>query len=198
MGLRENLAAAEAACKYVVGLGLKASNLRSGRAAEAGGYENLIGTDIGLKNQGPVAFQLNAARGHASTLPDIRAKEAVFLATGVGNCVEQAGIALLKVFDDHPGVRPLDLMGFSSPGYDHAWLGIGLLPGWNKPDPKGIQNLRSWGKDAVWCDPWQSGGVVFAVDDLVKGKVRNLSAIYKCNTAERVAAGKPVSILRMS
>jgi hypothetical protein len=56
-----------------------------------------------------------------------------------------------------------------------------------------IDNLRSWGTDAVWVDPWQGDGVAFPVDDLVKGKVRNLNAIYKCNTVELVEEGLPIS-----
>ena len=195
MGLKENLSAAEAAVNYVKGFGLKATNLRSGRAAEAGGFENLIGTDIGDENQGPLVPKLTAVRKKHFT--DFRKKVAHYISSGVGNCTEQAEIAMLKVFDDYPKVRPLDVMAFTNDEYDHVWLGIGLEPDWDKPGPKGKQNLRNWGKDAVWCDPWQSGGVWFAVDDLVKGKVRNLSAIYKCNTAERVAEGKPASIFHV-
>ena len=195
MGLQENLAAAKAAVDYVVGFGLKASNLRSGRAAEAGGYENLIGTSIGDKNQGPLVQKLGVVR--AKHFTDIRKAAASYISAGVGNCTEQAEIALLKVFDDYPKARPLDLMAFSNKDYDHVWLGIGLASDWNKPGPKGLQNLRNWGKDAVWCDPWQSGGVWFAIDDFVKGKVRNLSAIYKCDSARRVAEGKPISMMHV-
>ena len=195
MALQENLAAAKAAVEYVKGFGLKATNLRSGRVAEAGGFENLIGTDIGDKNQGPLVQKLTVVRNKHFT--DFRKQVAYFISSGVGNCTEQAEIALLKVFDDHPDARPLDLMAFSNKDYDHVWLGIGLETDWDKAGPKGNQNLRNWGKDAVWCDPWQSGGVWFAVDDLVKGKVRNLSAIYKCNSAERVAEGKPVSMMHV-
>ena len=36
--------------------------------------------------------------------------------------------------------------------------------------------------------------MAFAIDDLVKGKVRNLNAIYKCNTKERVERGFPESL----
>lgn len=196
MGLEENLQAAEAAVKYVTKFGLKATNQRKGRAAEAGGYEKLIGTSIGDDNQGPLVGKLDKIRGTSFT--SMRAAVGSFVAAGVGNCMEQAQIAMLNIYDNHPKARSLDLMGFSNPDYDHAWLGIGLDPNWNKPGPDGKQNLRNWGKDAVWCDPWQSGGVWFAIDDLVKGKVRNLSAIYKCNTAERVAEGKPVSMFRIN
>jgi hypothetical protein len=53
-----------------------------------------------------------------------------------------------------------------------------------------------WGQEAVWCDPWQGdNGVVFAVSDPVRGAVRNLNAIYKCNTCERVEEGLPGSLL---
>lgn len=196
MALQDNLAAAEAAVKYVKQFGLKATNQRAGRAAEAGGYEKLIGTSIGDDNQGPLVGKLDKLR--STTFTSMRAAVGSFVAAGVGNCMEQAHIAMLKIYDDYPKARPLDLMAFSNPDYDHAWLGVGLDPNWNKAGPDGKQNLRTWGKDAVWCDPWQSGGVWFAIDDLVKGKVRNLSAIYKCNTAERVAEGKPVSVFRIN
>lgn len=52
--------------------------------------------------------------------------------------------------------------------------------------------------DAVWCDPWQCRTVrAFAITDLVAGRVRNLDAIYKLNTAELIGAGKPVSFYRV-
>jgi len=59
-----------------------------------------------------------------------------------------------------------------------------------------MTNLRSWGDEAVWVDPWQGDGKTFAIDDLVKGKVRNLNAIFRCHTAAFVEAGVPNSLFR--
>jgi hypothetical protein len=90
----------------------------------------------------------------------------------------------------------LSLMGFTAAGYDHVWVVIDLDNNYAAPSPPtGEQNLRNWGANAVWCDPWQGDGVAFAVQDLVKGKVKNLNFIYKCNTAERVAAGRPTVMM---
>ena len=122
-----------------------------------------------------------------------------------GNCLEQAELALYWIYANHPTARPLDLMYFRNNSYDHVWVGIGLAPGWNTVSPirigartMGRYDVRNWGSDAVWCDPWQSGGVAFSVADLVAGKVRNLDAIYKCNTSELIAEGWPGSYLRVN
>ena len=112
--------------------------------------------------------------------------------TKFGNCWEQAITAFVYLHEK--GVRPLDLVAFDNDagGYDHVWVVIGLDQNWER------QNLRSWGVNAVWCDPWQGDGMVFAVDDLVKGKVRNLNAIYKCDSVRRIEAGNPASLFRTS
>lgn len=125
----------------------------------------------------------------------IREDAARYIAASAGNCQEQAEIAALYAWDNS-ACRPISVMRFTAAEYDHVWVVIGLDAGYAALGPKGGQNLRNWGADAVWCDPWQSDGVAFAVQDLVRDAVRNLNAIYKCNTADRVAAGAPTEILR--
>jgi hypothetical protein len=74
-------------------------------------------------------------------------------------------------------------------GYDHMWAVIGLHAGWQS------DNMRSWGADAVWVDPWQrDDGVHFSITDFVAGKVRNLNAIFKCDSVERVEAGNAQAV----
>ncbi len=108
-----------------------------------------------------------------------------------GNCHEQACVAYYELYCRIPAeVDCIDLMTFGDKSYDHVWVVIGRV------GASDLKSLATWGPTAVWCDPWQSEGVAFAVQDLVKGKVRNLDAIYKCNTAEMVAMGNPKSLCR--
>ncbi len=198
MSLATNLALANEAIDHVRSLSITAANKRTDRLKAAGGVEQVIGTDQGMRarNLGPAGQSLGAVRGGAMGLfqggVTVFALRALGLAAArahTGNCMEQAAIAFMYLSERN--ARPLDYMAFSQPGYDHVWVVLGLANGWQR------NNLRSWGKDAVWCDPWQSGGVAFAIDDLVKGKVRNLDAIYLCNTAERVEAGNPRSLVHL-
>jgi hypothetical protein len=111
-------------------------------------------------------------------------------ACGLGNCWEQASIAFVYLRDH--GASPIDFMFFTAPGYDHAFVIIGRAQFSN------FSNLRTWGPNAVWCDPWQGRtGRAFAIADFIAGRVRNLDAIYKLNTAELVGAGKPISFWRV-
>lgn len=111
-------------------------------------------------------------------------------ASTIGNCWEQAATAIIYLRD--LGVRPLDFMYFTSPGYDHAFTIIGRAQFSN------LSNLRTWGPTAVWCDPWQGGsGRSFAISEFIAGRVRNLDAVYKLNTHELVGAGKPISFYRI-
>jgi len=101
----------------------------------------------------------------------------------IGNCWEQAAVAMIYLRDR--GTTPMDFMYFTTPGYDHAFLIIGRAQFSN------LSTLSTWGPDAVWCDPWQCRtGRAFAIADLVAGRVRNLDAVYKLNTAELIGAGK--------
>ena len=213
MALKENLAAAEAAVAYVKGLKILAINTRAGRIEAAGGIDNVVGTEQGMASLGkltkyssnsqiqaaggPLVASFMRARNGGYNGEPLRDRVARFIKEKAGNCDEQAEIAMVYLMDNYPACRPISKMGFNNKagGYDHAWVVIGLEDDYNKASPIGGQNLRNWGADAVWCDPWQSGGVAFAVQDLVKGGVRNLNAIYKCNTAESVAAGNPTEIL---
>ncbi|MBV8632066.1 MAG: hypothetical protein JOZ83_14140 [Silvibacterium sp.] len=84
-------------------------------------------------------------------------------------------------------------MSFSNPSkvndkplYDHAWIVIGRV---DRSDPRSV---KTWGREAVWCDPWQlRAGRVYSVDDLIKRKATNLESSFKLNTAELVDAGWP-------
>lgn len=160
---------------------------------------------------GPAGVGVNAIRQVLSspdTIINVKTNAIEITQRRYGNCHEQAQVAMAYVYNTYPNIRPLDLMKFGNDEYDHVWLGIGLNPGWNKVVPDGRNgnaglkinkySLREWGPDAVWCDPWQSGGVAFSVPDLIKGAVRNLSAEYKCDTAENVEDGWPMSMLRVN
>lgn len=203
MALAENLAAAEAAINYVKGLNMRSANKIAHRLREAGGVEAVVraGTDaarqallnragqgVGVTRSMP-AGNLNAIAANAET-------------TGYGNCGELAAIAMVHILNNAPAARPVDYMTFSANGYDHAWVVIGLDAGWQNAPPlrgEARANLRAWGADAVWCDPWQGDeGVFFSVAEFVQGKVRNLNAIYKCNTVEQVEKGLPQSLCHVA
>lgn len=211
MSLQQNLAAAEAAVRYVKSLGIKAINKRSDRISAAGGIDWVVGTEQGgaalnrLNNQstqsqfqtvaGPLLASFMRSRNGGNAGESFRDSVARYVLERAGNCDEQASIALLHLFDNSP-CRPLSKMQFTAKGYDHVWVVVGLDDGWDRATPpRNLQNLRNWGADAVWCDPWQGEGVAFPIQDLVKGAVRNLNSIYNCNTAERVAEGAPVESL---
>ncbi len=191
MALADNLRHGQNAVKHVKEAGVLASNKMGDRLKAAGGVKNVIAqggfdatahTGVGVTRHAGV---------RAMTVSNLRGTAEYTKRTKFGNCWEQAAIAFVYLFEK--GVRSLDYMAFDNDagGYDHVWVGIGLDQGWQR------KNLRSWGADAVWCDPWQGDGMTFSIDDLVKGKVRNLNAIYKCNTAERVEAGNPESMCRV-
>jgi hypothetical protein len=198
MSLAKNLALANEAIEHVRSLSIAASNRRSDRIRAAGGVDRVIGTDQGMRtlNLGPAGQGVGAVREGVNdvlqggfTVFALRALAFAAARAHSGNCMEQAAIAFGYLAER--GARPLDYVAFTKPGYDHVWVVLGLANSWKR------DNLRSWGREAVWCDPWQSGGVAFAIDDLVKGKVRNLDATYLCNTAERVEAGNPRSLVHL-
>jgi hypothetical protein len=227
MALAENLQAAQQVVDDMKAFGFFAANRRSDRIAAVGGVDAAVGSNLGKNDAGPVGQAVGAVRSvtiaptgsvdafgapvtntigqlSAITLVDVTANCASIIAAHAGNCWEQAQVAFIELYNRFLAVRPLDLMYFRNVGYDHVWVGVGLAPGWNTVSPirvggaaMGRYNLRNWGPDAVWCDPWQSGGIAFSVADMIAGKVRNLDAIYKCNTAESVEEGWPGSYLRV-
>ncbi len=192
MPLGQNLAAAGLAIAQARTHIGGSSNRRSDRIAAAGGIDAIIaartGTDVMLENA------VDASRNNVigPTLVGAAGADTTAIANGaiatrVGNCHELAAVAYEWLRAG--GHTPIDLMNFTAPGYDHVWVVIGRLNG------SSLTNLRSWGPDAVWCDPWQGdSGVAFGIQDFVKGGVRNLNAIYKCNTVELVEAGVPAVI----
>ncbi|WP_143062251.1 hypothetical protein [Paraburkholderia diazotrophica] len=188
MALADNIRLGESAVREVKGLGVLACNKLGDRLKAAGGVDNVVGYGYD-DTAGAGVDRTRSAGVRTMTIGNMRGTAEHVRNTKYGNCWEQAIIAFVHLYDK--GLRPLDLMQFTTAGYDHVWVGIGLHPGWQS------NNLRSWGPDAVWCDPWQGDGVVFAVSDLVKGAVRNLNAIYKCNTCELVEAGMPLSLIRV-
>lgn len=228
MSLEDNLTAAKAAVDYVKSLNIRAMNRLSDRLAAEGGIDKVIGSDQGLRavfaefdqgasmedafaKAGAAGVGVSDLRGQTmrpTSLMRLRFNAQLIVAQKFGNCEEQAQVAMLHIYDNYKAARPLDLLCFNAGGYDHVWVGVGLSPTWNKAVPDGRNgvpgvkrtkySLREWGPEAVWCDPWQSGGVAFAVQDLVKGSVRNLSAEYKCDSAERVEDGAPMSMLRIN
>jgi hypothetical protein len=188
MPLADNLRLARSAVEEVKGLGILASNKLGDRLKAAGGVENVVGVGFDYTAVDGVDATRDAGV-RAMTIGNMRGTVEYVRRTRYGNCWEQAMVAFIYLYDK--GLRPLDYMAFSTAGYDHVWVGVGLHPGWQG------NNLRSWGDEAVWCDPWQGDGVVFAVSDLVKGAVRNLNALYKCDSCERVEAGMPRSLMRV-
>lgn len=205
MSLEDNLADARNALAAVQNMHIVSTNRREDRIHVAGGMEAAIQSNqrVGARHPGRLDYVARAMRHGLDHQLSLR--ETLFSANqtrfvGVGNCHEQC--ELVVEYLCARGAGPIDLMTFGARGYDHLFVIIGLTgtstmlredPGTGLYRP----NLRDWGREAVWCDPWQSNGVVFAVADLIRGSVRNLDFHYKCHTAESVEAGAPKSILRV-
>lgn len=205
MSLEDNLADARNALGAVRNMHIVSTNQREGRIRAAGGMEAAIqsGQRVGARHRGRLDYVLRAMRhglDHQLSLHEtlFSANQTRFLR--VGNCQEQCELVVEYLYAR--GAGPIDLMAFTAWGYDHTFVIIGLTgtstmlrenPGTGLYRP----NLRDWGPETVWCDPWQGGGVVFAVPDLIRGSVRNLDSRYKCHTAESVEEGAPKSILRL-
>jgi hypothetical protein len=103
------------------------------------------------------------AGGTAGQLTRILHRATAARITGIGNCVEQASIAFVYLYQN--GVRPLDFMMFGANGWDHGWLVIGR-------DANATEDLSTWGADAVWCDPWAvDNGLLFSVAALVNDTI---------------------------
>jgi hypothetical protein len=182
MPLAQNLQIAQAAIAHVAGLGIRSSNKGSHRLAAVGGADNAVGSDMGTRtgNLGPAGLNLVAVR--TTPVANLRQLAQTAVAAQAGNCGELAVIVAVEMFDN--GGTPIHLMNFSATGYDHAWATIGVHNGWDPAD------LRSWGDEAVWVDPWQTeSGIAFPIKDFIAGKVRNLNWLFNCDTVERVEAG---------
>lgn len=191
MGLKENLEIAEAVIADIAKLGILSANKIAHRITASGGIQRVIGTDQGTraKNPGIAGIRLASLR---SRLPDLEfdamtadsvRKSAHRVETAKsGNCHELAMVAAARMIDK--GGTPVHLMKFTAEDYDHVWATIGVHAGWQP------HNLRSWGDDAIWVDPWQTDdGIAFSIRDFVAGRVRNLSALYHCASPEEVEKG---------
>jgi len=182
MTLARNLEIAESAISNVSKLGIISSNKITHRIKASGGIQNVIGTGQGMRTGilGVAGIDLQTLRGMPPAGLRLTAGRAALSKSG--NCGELAMLAAIDMIDT--GGTPVHLMWFTTPGYDHMWATIGVHTGWQ------ADNIRSWGAEAVWVDPWQTdGGIAFSIEDFVAGKVRNLNAIFNCNTIERVEAG---------
>jgi len=182
MTLERNLAIAQDAIDHISRIQIKSSNKIGNRLSASGGIENVIGTDQGTRtgDLGVAGINLQDLRSLTQTSFRQWAGRTVFSKSG--NCGELAIVAAIHMID--AGGTPVNLMRFTAANYDHMWATIGVRPGWQ------ADNLRSWGDEAVWVDPWQTDeGIAFSIKDFVAGKVRNLNAIYNCNTIERVESG---------
>ena len=217
MSADENLVHAQTAIRITKNHISCSNNLRGDRLASfGGGIEELIAlwkTDPQMNalisNPAPIgsfaapvhddADLVRAAGISPDSVPNLYLMVRNVLASGTayGNCMEQAALAFVYLYE--AGVAPLDYMCFTArkkdkkgrPLYDHAWLVIGL-----DADAE-LNDLRTWGDDAVWCDPWQmKDGRAFKISDLVAGRVRNLDWQFRLDTAERIGAGEPASLVR--
>lgn len=200
MPLQQNLAAAQAAIAFVAAQNITSSNKAGHRIAAAGGIDEMIRLHKKIHhddfaNPAERAAALDQVFTATDGVQAVRAAPAVTwtamannaIAAGYGNCGELAAIA--GVHMANAGNVPVHLMHFTAAGYDHMWAMIGLHAGWQPG------NLRSWGTDAVWVDPWQhDDGVCFAMTDFIAGRVRNLNSIYKCDTVMRVEDGVAAAI----
>jgi len=192
MSLAQNLTtAANAIARARAGI-RGSSNRRSDRIASAGGIEAIIATRTGF--DGTLLNDVDNSRAtvHLTGNPgtDTTNIANAAIASGVGNCHELAAVAFEYLRAS--AITPVDLMTFTTAGYDHVWVVIGRVNG------SAVGNLRTWGADAVWCDPWQGdAGVAFGIQEFVRGGVRNLNFLYRCDTVERVEAGAPSVIHRI-
>jgi hypothetical protein len=85
----------------------------------------------------------------------IRATAAKAEHVGCGNCGENAALAFVHLLDR--AVRPLDYMEGGE--IDHAFVVVGRPAGSSPGDP------RTWGADAVVCDPWHEEGGAYPASE---------------------------------
>lgn len=87
----------------------------------------------------------------------IRAVAAVAEHVGCGNCGENASIAFMYLLDR--GVKPLDFMEGGS--VDHAFVVVG------RPASSTAADSKTWGKEAVVCDPWHEEGGAYLASEFL-------------------------------
>ncbi|MEM9103276.1 MAG: hypothetical protein AAGB12_13230 [Pseudomonadota bacterium] len=180
MSLAYNLQLAEDAIRHVASLNIISSNKISHRIRAAGGIDNVIGSDQGAVNPGPAGQGVADLRNFNSN--NVRMIAGRSALSGFGNCGELAMIAAIHMMDAQG--TPIHLMWFEHQDYDHMWATIGVQDEWD------TGNLRSWGNEAVWVDPWQTDeGIAFSLSDFIAGRVRNLNASYLCDSVDRIEAG---------
>lgn len=155
MGLGRNLRLAKLAVEYTTKYVVKdgANNKFSDLVSSAGKNLWRVTEMRKIIDKFPGGFGSTLASDPHKTqrLPFYRWRAKAAKAAGVGNCGEQAAVALMFLHEFHR-VKPLDYMSYNKPG-DHAWVLIGRKKGSKTAD------YKSWGDDAVVCDPW--GGVAF-------------------------------------
>ncbi len=203
MSLESNLQSGRDAVAAVRSHNIMSSNIASHRIAFAGGIEAAIRSDrpTGMRDRGELGNAnrwirsrgLNRAEYDLSKLL-LGARQTI--AHRLGNCGELCEIAVEHLYVT--GVRPVEIWQFppNSPTYDHAFIIIGRRAG-GATALGSTERVSDWGADAVWCDPWQSGGVVFSIADFIRGSVRNLDFRLKCHTVDSVEAGQPHLIFRL-
>ncbi|MBX3413942.1 MAG: hypothetical protein KF708_14725 [Pirellulales bacterium] len=139
MGLQENLAAAKQAIAYV------ASKMDIGASNQIDMYRVWALDEKSLftmKNQcvGQVRSQVTASDWPGILSQATTAAERL----GCGNCGEQSAIAFK--FLERMGIRPIEFCQRSLDG--HQFVMIGRSP------KATVDNISTWGTDAVICDPW--------------------------------------------
>ena len=206
MALAQNLAAAEKVIKEIKKLVPKgSSNKIFDRLRAAGGIDKVIAKGKGFDENRTLMKEVYYARKDAKfTLPPnpkpldrIISWAQSAIASKAGNCMEQAALCFLGLVVEN--ALPVDYMMFTNeakergkPLYDHAWVVVGRVAG------SKLDDCRSWGPDAVWCDAWQGDdGMAYSLKDFIAGKVRNTNALFRLDTVERINEGKPDSFLRM-
>ncbi|MEM9103277.1 MAG: hypothetical protein AAGB12_13235 [Pseudomonadota bacterium] len=192
MSLEHNMQIAQSAIDHVASLDIISANKIGHRIRAAGGIDNVIGSDQGVRMQeaGPAGDGLGPVRHFppgfhfdTATQGQVRIQAGRCVYSRFGNCQELAMVAAIHMIDAQGA--PIHLMRFNAAGYDHVWTTIGV-----DDDNWAPNDMRSWGHDAVWVDPWQTDtGIAFSIRDFIAGRVRNLNAIYMCNSVERVQAG---------
>ncbi len=222
MTLDTNLSVARSVLREIRGMGIRSLNNSSHRTQAMGGMDVAVGssrqTGERTKDWGPlddIFTQANRLYWSHTDAPDytlaiLRTNAGITRACGVGNCEALSEVTVRVLHDQFPEARPVDIMvtsnwlGVARARYHHAFVVIGLSDGWDRLglDPRNPElyapDLRNWGPDAVWCDPWQNGGVAFAVRDLIQGGVRNLDVRLRLHTREDVEAACPRSVFRLN
>jgi hypothetical protein len=123
--------------------------------------------------------RINAKEKGVDSLEDITTLAELAKKHSCGNCGEMTSSAFLHLHN--VGIRPLDFVSLKDPA-DHAFVVIGRKAGTDN-DPFG----RTWGKDAVICDPWASGYIIPSPPG-AKGRPRTFGdsfAVYTVDLLEQ-------------